>query len=342
MDKIKNITLSDRRKIARTDIEKDFESVLKMYRGVNLAPYLYGTCKKYGVKGAELWEWILDNVPDYYLKSAEIELLNNNTILKGIASIIGKRATLIELGPGSTVIEKTCPLMKKTKDLQGYVGIDLTQQYAINSTLGISKLLPNISRTSITCNFLDKRLKNHICDLDKPVFFSVGNTLCNIAEYQLSGQPVKTIEEMKWFRELANGNGYFVITQDTNQDEETLLRAYLNEGFERADLNIFNRIKKDVGVDIDKDKYKLEVIIKRNEHNQCCLVRKLVAKEEQEIIFNDKPYFIAKGSSLEVNRSYKFSADYFKTMAEEAGWNQQAVFFDSTNRMALHVFKCEK
>ncbi|MCP4395081.1 MAG: L-histidine N(alpha)-methyltransferase [Alphaproteobacteria bacterium] len=334
-----NIILTDRRKTARSNFKKDFERVLKMCGDTNLSPYLYGKSEKDDVRGAELWEWVLKNVPEYYLKSAEIEILNSPKILYDISAIIGKNATLIELGPGSTVLEKTAPLINKLDGLLGYVCVDITPQYAENSAQEINEKFLDLKSFGIVGNFLDKRLKDYLADIKKPIFFSVGNTLCNIPEDHSSDCPANTILALKKFREIAHEKGYLIVSQDTNQDEDSLYRAYFNKGFKLADINVLNRVKSELGINIDKDKYKLQAAVTRQNENQCCISRHLVATKGQDIVLDDLSHAIQKGDTLEINRSYKFNAEYFQKMAAEAGWEEQAVYFDSTGKMALHVLK---
>jgi uncharacterized SAM-dependent methyltransferase len=334
-----NIILKDRRKKVRPDFKRDFERSLMMYSDAHLAPYLYEASDEDDIRGAELWEWTLQNIPEYYLKSAEVEILNSPKVLKEISSIIGKGAAIIELGPGSTVLEKTIPLMKTIKDLKGYVGVDIAKHYSISSASTVRKVLPNIKSVGIYGNFLDKRLIRYVSKIDKPVLFCVGNIVGNVAEENTREWPMNTILEMRRFREITEKRGYMIISQDITQDKNVLYKAYFHKGFQQTTCNILNRVRSDAGVELDKSKFKFQVFITRKNDYQCCVINQLLATEEQEIMLDNIPYRIKKGDTIDVNRSYKFSADYFRKMAEEAGWKQEAVFFDKDERMALHVFK---
>lgn len=335
-----NIVLKDRRKKTRPDFKRDFERSLMMCSDAHLAPYLYETSAEENIRGAELWEWILENIPEYYLPGAEIEILNSQKVLKDISSIVGNGAAIIELGPGSAVLEKTIPLMKKLEGLRGYIGIDIAQHYSINSASTVKQELPDIRSIGIHGNFLDKRLVRYISKIDNPVLFCVGNIIGNVAEANENDYPINTILELRRFKEITEDRGYLIISQDAVQDEGLLNRAYFHKGFRQTTCNILNRVNSDAGIDIDKSKFEFQVSVTRQNPHQCCVINQLIATEGQSIILGDgRAYAINKGDTIDVNRSYKFEADYFKEMAEEAGWKQQVVFFDSANRMALHVLK---
>ncbi|MCP4394944.1 MAG: L-histidine N(alpha)-methyltransferase [Alphaproteobacteria bacterium] len=329
-------------KLEGNDFTGDFKSAVLMVEDVHLAMHLYETSKNNNVKGAEGWENVVDNFTCYYPPHEEKEILNSPAAMYGISHIIGAGATIIELGPGSTVLDKTALLIDALEDVQGYVGIDASEHYAQNSASAISKEYPNIYAEGIQGNFYDREIRQRIVDMDieKPVLFSAGATIGNIAEDHDYQMPINTIIALEKLRKIAGDGGYFIVSQNTDRNEDSLKGAYFHDGFKEADLNILERARNEAGISLDPRKYDHRNIITRQNGKRSCVISQLIATDDQDIVFPDKSIVsVKKGNTIDVNRSYQFECGYFQEVARMAGWQPKAVFASKSERMVYHVLQ---
>lgn len=297
------------------------------------------TAYSYGADtgGDEEWRKAITN-PSYYLNANEAKLLTDPAVLKGIAGHVGENATLIELGPGSTALEKTAPLIEALKNPVGYKAIDIEEAYAIGSAGDIKNRFPHIQSTAIVCNFSDERLNKHVSNSENPVLFFVGNTIGNIGEDENAICPTNTIGMLRRFRDMSGENAHLIISQDTNREKNSLYDAYYP--FREMDFSVLTRAEQELGINVDKSKMDFRVVIEDQNPKQSCVNCQLVATEDQKIVIPDYGiHTIHAGDAFTTTKSHKFESGYFAGMAQAAGWKQKAVYLDSQNRMALHVFK---
>ncbi|MCP4356044.1 MAG: L-histidine N(alpha)-methyltransferase [Proteobacteria bacterium] len=339
----KNIVLKNRRNPERSDFADAFKRTLKMEPDAHLAPFLYDKSAKHKIGNDKTWKGIVSNLSEYYVPQAEKEILHSSDVLGEINKIVGAGATLIELGPGSTALEKTAPLIRKLEGVQGYIGIDVSSNFAKEATYAVRKEFTDLYASSITGNFYDGRLKHHFTKIEKPVLFSVGTTIGNIAEDQNVHIPKNTIKALEKLRTIAGDKGFLIVSQDTNRDEASLKQAYFNDSFKHIILSILDRAESEPGISLERDRFYNRDIITRKNGKQCSLISQLVANADQEITFPDESVFYVKaGNTVDVIRSNKFEAGYFQQMAMLAGWKPISVFKDKNKRMALHVLQAIK
>ncbi|MGH7902314.1 MAG: L-histidine N(alpha)-methyltransferase, partial [Thermodesulfobacteriota bacterium] len=87
----------------------------------------------YDQRGSELFDRIC-NLDEYYLTQTEIGILIRN--IEEIASLIGERCLLIELGSGSS--KKTRLILDHLKNPTAYIPIDISFEQLIESSKSLA------------------------------------------------------------------------------------------------------------------------------------------------------------------------------------------------------------
>ena len=145
----------------------------------NLWPYLYGDPQNASdlVRGGILYNEMLEGEKDYYLYKYEAALFQSKGHL--LASLIGSNATFVELGPGSeqSLRLKTLPLLRACSDLEGYVGIDISQSFLDKGLEVVRSELPGIFIDGIQADFTQLE---ELPEFDKQVIFFKGSTIANM------------------------------------------------------------------------------------------------------------------------------------------------------------------
>ena len=114
------------------------------------------------------------------------------------------------------------------------------------------------------------------------------------------------------FRRHLGYHGYLVITQDCNQDGQSLYDAYMTE--EEFDLNLLYRIQRDlpVSVSFNPEDFAFEPCwIKETgaaSHTYVC-------KKDMNFSIGDERFYLVKGQRFYMHNTYKFDADNFLNLS---------------------------
>lgn len=308
--------------------EKDvLEFFFDKVRG-NLWPYIYGTPQDANdpVRGGILYNEMLEGEKDYYLYKYEAQLFQSKG--KDIASLIGSNATFIELGPGSeqSLRLKTLPLLQACQDLQGYVGIDISQSFLDKGLEVVRKELPNIAISGMQQDFT--KLKE-LPEFDNQVIFFKGSTIANLRRDELP-------DFISQIKELAAKNHYLLLVHDCNQDEESLMKAYDNYGMGVFMANIMYRIHRDLNaVEMEPQAFDYSPEWEPENHD---FKHVLVATKAQKFEIKGKTVEIAEGEKFHTLSSFKYPIKVFEEMLAPSGYKPIDVFLDDSQRLTAHLF----
>ncbi len=321
-------------------LENDLISVVDGF-DAHLFMHMYQSPKNENdkVNGAILWDKASVQ-KSYYLKWNEIKAIKKHS--KSISKIIGNNSTIIDLGPGveTSIENKTMPFLKSFKknnlSINGYMAVDLTQEYISNALKIVKKFFPKICLVGKKLDFFNKNF--NIKMFKKPVLFCAGCTIVNILEKKET--PYNNIKKvLKKFHKMIKKTGYLVVIQDINQDSVSLKKAYHNKNFERFTLNVLELIKRDVDSNFVPSYFSFKT--SWNSFSKY-FVRQALATKSQKIKVNNKQLMIKKNQTIDIVRSYKYSHETFKMIGESVGWKHKNVFFGENKHVAIHVFEVKK
>lgn len=288
------------------------------------------------VRGEELWRKFLhDYTYDYYILPNEIRLIQETAF--SVADIIGTYPSVIELGPGSkeAVYFKTIPMLKGFLKPQSYTAVDLVVKYLKGVKRIIPALFDECSVQTFKKDFFESDFD--LPDYEHPVMMMFGGTICNLSGFPNNGFSInETILLLRKLRSLLNNDGYFVITQDTNQDPISIERAYA--GQTDFALNLLHRIKRDTKVvgDFDPESFVFKPMWFSKSYS---LAHTFTVQKNMNFSVNGHDVSLKKDQILYFNNSYKYPSELFKKMAAMAGFKPLETFFDKDKRIALHLLK---
>ncbi len=102
----------------------------------------------YDERGSQLFEKITE-LPEYYLTDAELEIMREH--VDEMAALIGKTASLIEFGSGSSL--KTRILLEHLDDLAAYVPVDISEEHLYASAQQLRSEFPKIDIRPVVADF---------------------------------------------------------------------------------------------------------------------------------------------------------------------------------------------
>lgn len=190
--------------------------------GADILPYSY-------IKAPLAYDDLIENCKDYYLFKDEAAVIENNKsklkdILKDVDSII-------EIGPGSKlpVTYKTVPLLSCATHIKYYYPVDISAEYLKDACTTVAKNFTTIKVEPIEFDIMEPSalgLKHLGFNGKKKACILLGSTLGN---FTLQHQQFI----LKQIYNFLEPKDIFLITFDTNEDAEEILKAYNNKYFLR-------------------------------------------------------------------------------------------------------------
>ena len=207
--------------LKKTNIEdnqkalEDYYNFFTTKEGADILPYVY-------IEKPSAFDDLVKNCKDYYLFQDEVNLiLENQDILSHYLTNI---SDIIEIGPGFThsVEHKTLSILQAAKDLKNYYPIDIAKDYLINACNVVAKKFKHVQVHPIEANMLALSASNlHDKIPNHKALIFLGSTLCG----QTSEEQSLIIRSI--YEALSSGD-LFILTVDTNNDADSLIKAYIN------------------------------------------------------------------------------------------------------------------
>ena len=289
------------------------------------------------VRGGEYWSRMIDYARDYYLITKEPEVISYSSteITKYLPSCI----SAVELGPGekTAVYEKTLPFLKSFVQISDFTAVDVNSDFASGASSIVSKKM-KIPTRPVVGNFFDEELR--LTNRQTTVFSLFGGLLCN---FELEkGKAVFSCLQQKFLDLSLNikARNYLAITQDTNQNEESLLKAYSHPFMGAYILSVLHKIKRDLPTQgFNSDAFRFCVSWDKKNHLLklgACL-KENHAPQSFELAGHNFTLF--PGQELTLVNSYKFPVPFFLTAAEKAGFIPLKTVKCKNNPIALHLLQ---
>lgn len=312
--------------------EIDFENLLRGRDREHMSPYLYSTpdpsIERDPACGEIHYNNLIENVPEYYLYRDEVKILQDSAVQ--LAKHVPQGATIVEFGIGTEMAfrKKTLPFLKAIDGLRAYAPIDLCETYLIQARPILAQELPLVEFEGIATDFV----KNAAIagKFTNPVVFFKGSTITNVP-------PKQCIDFLNRLSSALPSEGLLIVGQDSNQDESSLRRAYINPPVENFVLSIFHRFNRDYPTPNfipNAFRYQFEWL-----PESYCVKHSAVATQPQRFELNGTPIEIKPDDEFHIVSSYKYPIDFFQEMAQKAGFQPAAVFAKDANPMAIHVLQ---
>ena len=188
---------------------------------------------------------------------------------------------------------KTLPLLRTCSQLEGYIGIDISQSFLDKGLAVIRSEFPNILISGIQQDFTQIE---SLPVFDKSVILFKGSTIANLRRDEV---PVFIAQ----IKSLIAKRHYLLLVHDANQDENSLMKAYDNAGMAAFMENIMYRLKRDLciaNMDAQAFCYKPQW-----ESNSYDLKHVLTATKAQKFDVKGIPVKIEEGQQFHTLSSFK-------------------------------------
>lgn len=301
-------------------VENDFENVVHAWlsgeNDANLAPLMYDG----DISDARWREG--HSSPHYYVEREEMAIIARAARELDIAP-----NCLIDLGPGGTeaVKNKSALLALKT-GAQQYFPVDLTYHMAKNAADVMQKKF-GVSSHPVYANFfslLPLARQNALISL---LGITIGNLETILDRVQLQA---RLSEVFRNFYRTVGGMGWLLISCDTNQNAEEIIKCYDNPEFNGL-------VRSCVEKAICSDGFENHVTFNPENYQMATGLR---AKQDISVYFDGQDYDLAAGTFLPVLNSYRFPAAFLQMAAAAAGWQSRQVW-QVTGRVHYFLFEAK-
>ena len=270
----------------------------------------------YDEVGSQLFEEITE-LPEYYLTDAELEIMR--THVDEMAALIGKQASLIEYGSGSSL--KTRILLEHLDELAAYVPVDISADHLYASARKIRSDFPALAVHPVVADFTKPfALPTPDTMPIKNVVYFPGSTLGNF-EY------AEAMELMRVMYGEAGDGGALLIGLDLQKDPGIISRAYNDSKGVTAkfNLNMLRHLNTNYGANFDLDAFEHRA---EYDEDKGRVVLELVSQKEQTVAVGDTEFEIADGEAILTEYSHKYTLEGFARMAHDAGFEVDKVWTD--------------
>lgn len=271
----------------------------------------------YDERGSQLFDEITE-LPEYYLTGTELAIMRDN--IDEIVELVGKQASLIEFGSGSSL--KTRVLLAHLSELAAYVPVDISEEHLFASAQLIRRDFPHIDVLPVVADFTQnfKLPQPKVMPVRNVVYFP-GSTIGNF-EFDTAMDLLRVM-----YHEAGEG-GALLIGVDLQKDPSIIHDAYNDTAGVTAEfnLNMLKHLNRDYGANFDVDEFEHSA---NYDPKKGRVVIELVSQSDQTFEVGDREFEIADGEAILTEYSHKYTLDGFVAMAKDAGFAVQKVWTDA-------------
>ncbi|MEQ8746098.1 L-histidine N(alpha)-methyltransferase [Pyruvatibacter sp.] len=296
--------------------------------GLSASPRAIAPKYFYDERGSELFDQICQT-PEYYPTRTELGLLE--TYGADIARAVGPSSLVIEYGAGSSL--KIRRLLEALDRPAGYVAVDISRDYLHGQMAALAADMPDISVGAICADFTKGfDLPPEIQPLgDRKLGFLPGSTIGNFT-------PAEARALLERSTRLLGKGGQFLIGVDLKKPKHILDSAYDDDGGVTAqfNLNLLTRMQTELGAELNAEGFD-HVAFYNGEKGR--VEMHLAARGPQTIRLEGHAFAFADGERIHTESSYKYDADAFIEMAQQAGFTARGLWTDDNSLFSLHLLE---
>ena len=303
-------------KAAQRKIELD-EELEELLDGLRQPEMMISPKYFYDERGSQLFDEIT-RLPEYYPTETELGIMRAN--VREIASLVGRQASLIEFGSGSSL--KTRVLLEHLDELAAYVPVDISEDHLLESAAQIREEFPGLDVLPVVADFTQpfQLPSPAIMPLRNVVYFP-GSTIGNFTNDA-------ALDLLRVMHGEAGDGGALLIGVDLQKDPEIIERAYNDSAGVTAEFNrnMLHHLNREFGADFEPDTFAHSA--EYNEREGRIEIR-LVSEQDQEFTLGRESFSIGKDEAILTEYSHKYTLDGFAAMAADAGFRVERVWLDA-------------
>jgi len=274
----------------------------------------------YDKTGSELFEQITE-LEEYYPTRTEISILRDH--VEDITSAIGTNALLVEYGAGAST--KTRILLDALDQPAGYVPIDVSETFLLQTADGLRQTYPNIPIHPIVSDFMANIGLPEIAS-GQPVGFFPGSTIGNLEDDQID-------RFMRAARRLLGDDGRFLIGIDLRKSPDILIPAYADSAGVTAkfNLNLLTRLNRELGANFNLDEFAHKIVWNDSASR---IEMHLESQVPQTVAIRERSFAFEAGETIHTEISRKFDLDALILRLSESGWKLTHTWTDKNEYFA--------
>jgi dimethylhistidine N-methyltransferase len=271
----------------------------------------------YDEEGARLFEQIC-TLEEYYPTRTEVGILQSNA--PEIASLLGPRCNLVELGSGGSI--KTQLLLDHLEHAASYVPVDVAQAQLLESSAGLALVYPDIEVLPVCADFTKHFFLPVLPpDSHRTTVFFPGSTIGNF-------EPHEAELLLRHIAGLCGRGTRFLIGVDLKKDPDVLHRAYNDSGGVTAEFNrnILARANRELGADFSITLFQHHAFYNQQEGR---IEMHLLSECPQTVRVGDAKFSFAQREAIRTEYSFKYTLSEFRCLAQRAGFDVARCWTDS-------------
>jgi dimethylhistidine N-methyltransferase len=292
--------------------------------GLSLAQKALSPKYFYDDRGSALFDAICE-LPEYYPTRTEMALMQAHAA--DMAACLGPDCVLIEYGSGSG--RKTQVLLSALAPA-AYMPIDIAASQLKISAQAQARMFPATRVVAVCADYSQPLDLPEIDGMDahrRAIYFP-GSTIGNF-----------TVDEALTFlqraRALAGRGGAMLVGVDLKKDHALLHAAYNDAQGVTAEfnLNLLHRINRELGADFDVRAFRHLAF-----YNAAAgrIEMHLQSLREQQVAIGPRIFDFSAGETIHTENSCKYSADEFRDLARQAGFEPVCCWTDPQQLFSVH------
>ena len=280
----------------------------------------------YDQRGSQLFDEIT-RLPEYYLTTTELGIMRDN--MDEICALVGKRASLIEFGSGSSL--KTRLLLDHLSALAAYVPVDISGDYLQACAAQIRDEYPHVDVLPVVADFTQHfQLPSPAITPVRNIVYFPGSTIGNF-EHDAA------LELLRVMHHEAGENGALLIGVDLQKDPKLIERAYNDSAGVTAEfnLNMLQHLNRDYGANFDVTEFAHSA---NYDQDNGRVVIELVSQVEQTFAIGNTEFNLANGEAILTEYSHKYTIEGFSDMVEHVGFSVAKIWTDTQCMFSVQYY----
>jgi dimethylhistidine N-methyltransferase len=260
----------------------------------------------YDRRGSELFDRICE-LEEYYPTRTELAIMRAFGV--EMAAAIGPRASVIELGSGSSV--KTRLLIEALSDPADYIPVDISREHLHAAAARLAAAYPALRIRPLWADFTRGIRQPHSGRSIKRVVYFPGSTIGNFG-------PRQSRRLLARIARLVGPGGGLLIGIDLVKDRSPLVAAYNDRAGVTAafNLNLLSRVNRELGGTFDRAAFSHRAVYNSAKRR---IEMHLVSMREQVVAVDGERFEFQYGETICTEHSHKYTVEGFTALAAAAG-----------------------
>jgi dimethylhistidine N-methyltransferase len=279
----------------------------------------------YDRRGSRLFDRIC-GLEEYYPTRTELAIMR--AFAHEMAATIGPRATLIELGSGSSL--KTRLLIDALPDLAEYIPVDISRAHLHRAAARLAEEYPDLRVIPLCADFTQGiHLPPSLGSTKRVVYFS-GSTIGNFV-------PREARRLLARIARLVGPQGGLLIGVDLVKERHTLVSAYNDtQGVTAAfNVNLLARINRELRGTFDCAAFRHLAVYDSARRR---IEMHLASTRQQSVLVDGERFEFEPGETICTEYSHKYTIDQFAALAEPGGLRLVRAWTDPSRWFAVMCF----